>query len=264
MRQSLVVEAAEKVLEGGAHAGGEHEHRRLAHHTADGQDAAGDDAVHGGGEHHGADHVPLAGPQAQGALPVALGHRLQGLLGGADDGGQGHDDQGEGAGQQGLAQVHDLTEDQHTHQGVQDRGDAGQSLGGELDGRDQLVVGGVLGEVDGGPHPQGQDEDQGDHDDIEGVLDGRHDAVGPPQDTLLAGEEGPVQIGQAPVEDVADEKEEQQAGDARGEIQQPAHPHLIGAAAGGEALGLVALGLFRGDHGVGHSSALLVPFQEYV
>ena len=36
------------------------------------------------------------------------------------------------------------------------------------------------------------------------------------------------------------------------------------AAAGGEALGLVALGLFRGDHGVGHSSALLVPFQEYV
>ena len=39
--------------------------RRLAHHTADGQDAAGDDAVHGGGEHHGADHVPLAGPQAQ-------------------------------------------------------------------------------------------------------------------------------------------------------------------------------------------------------
>ncbi len=28
----------------------------------------------------------------------------------------------------------------------------------------------------------------------------------PPQDTLLAGEEGPVQIGQAPVEDVADEK----------------------------------------------------------
>ena len=59
-------------------------------------------------------------------------------------------------------------------------------------------------------------------------------------------------------------EEEQQAGDARGEIQQPAHPHLIGAAAGGEALGLVALGLFRGDHGVGHSSALLVPFQEYV
>ena len=142
-------------------------------------------------------HLPAA--QAQGTLPVGLGHRLQALLGGADDGGQGHDDQGQGAGQQGLAQAQELTEDQHAHQGVQDRGDAGQSLGGELDGCDQLAVGGVLGQVDGGPHAQGQDDDQGDHDDIEGVLDGRQDAVGPLQDALLAGEEAPVQIGEAPV-----------------------------------------------------------------
>ncbi len=34
--------------------------------------------------------------------------------------------------------------------------------------------------------------------------------IGALQDTLLGGEEGPVQIGQAPVQDIADEEQQQQ------------------------------------------------------
>ena len=256
MRQSLVVEAAEKVLEGGAHAGGEHEHRRLAHHTADGQDAAGDDAVHGGGEHHGADHVPLAGAQAQGCLPVGLGHRLQGLLCGADDGGDGGDDQRQGAGQQGCLQAQQLAEEQHAHQAEDDGRDAGQGLRCELDGGHQLLVFGVLRQVYGCTHAQGQDDDQRHHHDINGIGDVGQDADGIVDIAGLRAQKLPGDVGQAPDKDVPDDKDQQGAGQRGAEIQQePEHP-VIGPAPAGEGL--------HSDRFLFHSRSPLFPLQQRV
>src|SRR5699024_11034453 len=99
-------------------AGGEQQGRALAHDTADGQDAAGDDAVDAAGQDNGADQVPLARAQTHGALAVAHGDRLEGFLGGADDGGQGHNDQRQAAGQQAGLEAQGLGEHQHTHQAV--------------------------------------------------------------------------------------------------------------------------------------------------
>ena len=135
-------------------ASGEQQGGGLAQDTAHGQDAAGDDAVHAAGQHHRADDPPLACAQAEGAFPVALGHGLQALLGSAHDGGQVHDDQGQGAGQQGGLHIQELAEEQHTHQAIDDGGNAGEGLGGIFDDSDHLFAGGVLGQVDGSAHAQ--------------------------------------------------------------------------------------------------------------
>ena len=70
--------------------------------------------VDAAGQHDGADDVPLACTQAHGTLPVALRHRLEGFLRGADDGGQVHDHQRERTGQQTGLEAQRLTEHQHT------------------------------------------------------------------------------------------------------------------------------------------------------
>ncbi len=134
--------------------GGEQQRGALAYDAAYGQNAAGDDAVDAAGQHDGADDVPLASPQAQRTLAVALGHRFQGFLGGADDGGQVHDHQRQAAGQQAGLEAQRLAEHQHAHQTVEDAGDAGQRLVGELDHLDQTAVGGVFGQVDRCAHTQ--------------------------------------------------------------------------------------------------------------
>ena len=78
--------------------GGEEQRGALAHDTAHSQDAAGHDAVDAAGQHDGADDVPFARAQPQCAFAVALRHRFQRFLRGADDGGQVHDDQCQAAG----------------------------------------------------------------------------------------------------------------------------------------------------------------------
>ena len=100
--------------------------------------------------------MPLACTQAHGTLPVALRHRLEGFLRGADDGGQVHDHQRERTGQQTGLEAQRLTEHQHTHQTVDDAGDARQRFVGELDDLDEPPVGGVLGQVDRRAYAQRQ------------------------------------------------------------------------------------------------------------
>ena len=107
------------------------------------------------GQHDGADDVPFARAQTQRTLTVALGHRFQGFLGGADDGGQVHDHQRQAAGEQAGLEAQCLGEHQHPHQTVNDTGDARQRLVGELDHRDDLAVLGVLGQVNGRATPSG-------------------------------------------------------------------------------------------------------------
>ena len=87
--------------------------RCLAQNTAHRQDAAGDHAVHAAGQHHRADDPPLARAQTESALAVALGHGLQALLGGTQDGGQVHDHQRQGAGQQRRLHPQKLAEEHH-------------------------------------------------------------------------------------------------------------------------------------------------------
>ena len=84
--------------------------------------------------------MPLAGTQAQRPLPVGLGNSLEAFLGGADDGGQYHDDQGQAAGQNARRQAHLLHEKQHAHQAENDGGDARQGLGGKFDERHHFAV----------------------------------------------------------------------------------------------------------------------------
>ena len=221
------VRAGKEVVHGVAHAAHIQQHGGLAHDAAHGQDAAGDDAVDGAGQNHRADHVPLAAAQAQGTLPIGLGHRLQGLLGGADDGGQVHHCQGQAGRQQGVAQAQRLAEGQIAHQGVQDGGDAGQGLGGKFDGGDQLVVGGVLGEVHCRPHAQGKGDAQGDAHHIQGVADGGQNAQSTLEHRLGRGKELPAQLGDAPPQDIAHQKHQQGAGDPGAQPQQAPHPPVI-------------------------------------
>ena len=143
------------------------------------------------GQHDGADDVPLACAEAQGTLTVALRHRLEGLLRGADDGGQVHDHQRQAAGEQAGLEAHGLGEDQHTHKAVDDAGDARQRLIGELDDLDELPVGGILGQVDRRAHAQRKHDEQGQEDDIQRVEDGGQDAVGALEDAGGGGKEVP-------------------------------------------------------------------------
>jgi len=70
-----------------------------------------------------------------------------------------------------------LGKHQHTHQTVNDTGDARQRLVGELDHRDDLAVLGVLGQVNGRAHTQRQYDQKRQQDDIQRVEDRRQDAV---------------------------------------------------------------------------------------
>ena len=100
--------------------------------------------------------MPLACTQTHGTLTVALRHRFQGFLCGADDGGQVHHHQRQTAGQKTGLEAQRLTEHQHTHQTVDDAGDARQRFVGELDDLDKPPVGGILGQVDRRAHTQRQ------------------------------------------------------------------------------------------------------------
>ena len=100
--------------------------------------------------------MPLARTQTHSALTVALRHRFEGFLCGADDGGQVHHHQRQTAGQKTGLEAQRLTEHQHTHQAVDDAGDTGQRFVGELDDLDEPSVRGVFGQVDRRTYAQRQ------------------------------------------------------------------------------------------------------------
>ena len=86
---------------------------------------------------------------------VIPGHRLDGLLRGADDDGQHHDGQGKAAGQHrpAEAQLHD--EQDEAEEPQDDGGHPRQAFGPEPDDPGGPAFPGILGEVNGGPHSQG-------------------------------------------------------------------------------------------------------------
>ena len=91
---------------------------------------------------------------------------------------------------------------------------------------------GVLRQVDGGAHPQGQDHRQGHQDDVQGVEDVGQNADGVVDIAALGGEQAPADVGKAAIENIADEEDQQGAGDAGAQIQQKLHPMVIGSAGG--------------------------------
>ena len=178
--------------------------------------------------------MPLASPQAQRTLSVALGHRFQGFLGGADDGGQVHDHQRQAAGEQAGLEAQCLGEHQHTHQTVNDTGDARQRLVGELDHRDYLAVLGVLGQVNGRAHTQRQYDQKRQQDDIQRVEDRRQDAVCALQHTGGGGQEFPADVRDAAHQHHAQNARHQYDDQHSRGPDQSVH-HAVPGAAGGRS-----------------------------
>ena len=95
------------------------------------------------------------------------------------------------------------------------------------------MVGGVLRQVDGCAHTQGQNNEHGHEDDIKGVEDIGQDADGVLDIAGLGGQQFPGDAAQSPVEDIADEEHQQGAGDARADPQQGPQALIVDLAAGG-------------------------------
>ena len=110
------------------------------------------------------------------------------------------------------------------------------SLGGKLDEAGQPAVGGILCQIDGRPHPQGQDDDHRDQDDVHGAGNVGQDSHGAPEHTALGGQQLPGDPGQAPGKDVADDKHQQGAHQAAAQPQQSPEPPVIDPAAGRQLL----------------------------
>ena len=204
-------------------AGGVQQRRCLAQYASYCQDAAGDDAVHAAGQHHRADGAPLPCAQSEGSLPVALGHGFQALLRGTHDGGQVHDDQRHGAGDQGFLHAQKLAEEHLPHQAVDDGGDAGQRLGGVFDDSHQLFVGGVLRQIHGGTHAQRQHHQQGGQHHADGADDIRQDADGVIQIAGLGAQQLPAQVRHALGQHVQDQEGRQRTGQRGADHHQRAH-----------------------------------------
>ena len=95
-------------------------------------------------------------------------------------------------------QAHELEEEQHTDQAKDDGGDARQGLCGKLDDRHHVSVGGILGQVDGRAHAQGQDDDHRQQDDIEGIQKVGQDPDGVADIAGLAGQQRPADVAAGP------------------------------------------------------------------
>ena len=212
--------------------GGVQQRGALAHDAAHGQNAAGNDAVDGVGQHHRANHAPLSGPQAQRTFPVGLRNGFQAFLRGAEDGGQDHHHQRQTAGEDACLQIHLLHKKQHSHQSEDDGGDSRQGLRGELNEAHQLPVFGIFRQVDGSAYPQRQNDDHGHQNDIQSVENIRQNTDGILNIAGLAGQEIPRQARNPPIENIADEKHQQRAGQSSAQPHQRPHSHVVGAAAG--------------------------------
>ena len=228
------MQAVEKAVEGVGKARRVEQGSRFAQDAAHRQNTAGDHAVNAAGQHHRAHHPPFPRTQAESALPVALGDGLQALLGGPHDRGKIHDDQSKAACQQGRFHVEKLTEEQHAHQAVDDGRDAGKGLRRVFDDGHQAFASGVLAEVDGRSHAQGQHDDEGRNDHVNGVENVRQDADGAGEVAGLGAQQLPGQVGNALIEDVADEKQRQRAGDGHRKEHQDAHHAAVGLPPSGD------------------------------
>ena len=116
-----------------------------------------------------------------------------------------------------------------------------------------LPVGGVLRQVDGGTHPQGQHNHHGQQHDIEGVEDVGQDADGIVDIAGLGGQQLPGDEGDAPVEDIADDQHQQGAGEEAAKVQQRPQAPVIEPAPAERGYGDL--------HG---GQLLLFPFDEHV
>ena len=98
--------------------------------------------------------------------------------------------------------------------GVNDGGNARQRFRGKLDELHNPAVPCIFRQIDRRAHSQRQRQDQRDHNDVQGIVDGGQDAHGPTQDALRGGQEAPADPGDAFDTNVADQQHQQGAGDA--------------------------------------------------
>ena len=111
-----------------------------------------------------------------------------------------------------------------------DRIALGERLGRKFNELYDPAVRGVLREIDGGTHAERQNERHGEENDVERIEDVRQDADDVLDVAACAGEEIPRYAGEAAIEDKADEKKEQRAGQAGAQPDKRAHRQVIRAA----------------------------------
>lgn len=120
-------------------------------------------------------------------------------------------------------QIHFLHEKEHTDEAEDDGRDAGERLGRKFNELDDPAVRGVLREIDGGSHAERQDDGHGKENDVERIKDVRQDADGVLDVAACAGEEVPRHAASAAIKDIADEEDEQRAGEQRTQPNERAH-----------------------------------------
>ena len=180
--------------------------------------------------------MPLARAKAERALAIALRHGFQTLLRGADDGRQIHDNERQRTGQQGSAHVQKLAEEQHAHQTIDDRRDAGECFGCIFNDADHFFVLRIFGKIYCRADAQRKHNDKRGDDDIKRVEDVRQDADCVGKVARLCGKKLPCDIGQTLQQHIADEKQHQRTAERGGEPHQAAHKRDISLAFSGELL----------------------------
>ena len=121
-------------------AGHHHHGHRLADRAPHAQHHRGEDARTRRRHHHAPDRLPLGGAHGQAGVAVALGHRVQRILGHADDRGQRHVGQDQRAGEGGQPGGHAQrlrassgATSGHAEEAQHHRGDARQHLDHRLE-----------------------------------------------------------------------------------------------------------------------------------
>ena len=142
------------------------------------QDDPREDPADGVGQHHAPDGLPPGGPHVPTGLPEGPGHGLKGFPGGHDDHRKGHDGQGQGGGQDARPEPEEEDEGADTEEGVNDGGNPGQVDDGQVDDPGEPVVRGVLAQVDGRSHTQGNRRHQGHRHQPDRPHQGREDPAG--------------------------------------------------------------------------------------
>jgi len=143
-----------------------------------------------------------------------LGDGFQGLLGGADDGRQDEDAQGQGAGEDAGAELQEDHEETQPEEAEDDGGHPGQAVDAYADRPDDLPLLGVFCEIDGGHDPEGESHGDGPDGEIKGSQDRRHDA---PFGHGIRGGQGQEVPGDDP--EAVDENVKEQAPQGGGENQ---------------------------------------------
>ncbi len=129
-----------------------------------------------------------------------------------------------------------LAEEHHAHQPVEDGGDARQRLGGEFDDPHQPSAGCVFCQIDRRAHPQGQNDGQGEHDDIQRVEDVGQDADGVVEIALLRRDQLPGDAGQAAGQNIEDQRRRKPRREARAKADEAAQRQVETAAPGRQLL----------------------------